>query len=82
MLWTEGTGAAGTDSVLIAVGSGTDGRGAWAAEDTCPGHTERIVLGRFSPEAVAAAEVAGWPAALPGDAAETGVAAGVAGLEP
>lgn len=49
-------GAAGRDGVLMTVGFGA---GAWTAAATWPGNTGRTVLGRFRPDAVAAADAVG-----------------------
>lgn len=77
----EETGVEGNARVLITVGFGVDGCGAGTAEETCPGNTGRPVLGMFIPDPEAADDADGW-FVLTGDAAGTGVAAGVEGLEP
>lgn len=78
-LWADVTGAASREGVRMTVGFGASG-GAGAAAETCPGNTGRTVFSRLSPGA--AADAGGWPAALTGDTVGTGVAAGVAGLDP
>lgn len=81
-LWTDVTGVASREGVRMTVGFGASGCIAGAAEETCPGNTGRTVLSRLSPDPGVAADAGGWPAALTGDTVGTGVAAGVAGLDP